>query len=319
MAENYIVGMGCHVPERVVTNDDLVARLDTTREWIESHTGIVERRRADDHVDTSDMGALSTLAALDSAGWAADGVELLVCATSTPDRLVPSTACFIANSLHIDPVAFDVNAACSGFVYGVAVADAMATAYGYRRTVLCTAEKYSKVTDPDDRGTAIFFGDSAATMLLSPDRPAVGFEIVDLLVENLNEGASYVQTPVGGFFQQEGRMVKKYALAGFEKSARDLLRRNGLEIEDLRVFIGHQANLRVLEEVGRALHLSTEQHAYNVDRYGNQGGAGVATALCGRVEDRDDVLVDGDLLLLTTFGAGFTMGSLLLRRIDTGG
>jgi 3-oxoacyl-[acyl-carrier-protein] synthase-3 len=151
---------------------------------------------------------------------------------------------------------------------------------------------------------------------LCKQRPKVGFEIVDLLMENINEGADFVTTPIGGTFRQDGRRVKEYALRSFEKSARDLLGRNGLAVGDLRAFCGHQANLRVLEEVGSRLGVRPERHWHNVETCGNQGAAGVITAFTTALDAQQASVRDGDLFLLTVFGSGFTTGSVLLRRID---
>lgn len=312
----YISGTGSCVPGEVVTNAHLIERVATNEAWILSHTGIRERRRAPAAWDTSDLGAAATRTALERAGWAPGELELLVCATSTPDTLIPATASWIGQKLEIDPIAFDVNAACSGFVYGLATATSLMASFGYRRAALCTAEKYTRVTDYDDRSTCIFFGDSATTVLLQPDEPAVGFEIVDLSMENANEGAAFVSTPVGGTFRQDGRRVKEFALKSFEKSARQMLGRHGLGVAELKAFCGHQANLRVLEEVAGRLGVRADQHWYNVDTCGNQGAAGVVTAFCTEVERREAELADGDLFLLTVFGSGFTYGSVLLKRVD---
>jgi 3-oxoacyl-[acyl-carrier-protein] synthase-3 len=312
----FLCGTGYCVPAEVITNADLIRRVPTNEDWILSHTGIRERRAAPQGHDTSDLGAAATRHALERAGWDPKRLQLLVCATSTPDRLIPATANYIGQKLGIDPIAFDVNAACSGFVYGLAVARGLVETLGLERAALCTAEKYTRVTDYDDRATCIFFGDSAATVLLCKARPKVGFEIVDLLMENINEGADFVTTPIGGTFRQDGRRVKEYALRSFEKSARDLLGRNGLAVGDLRAFCGHQANLRVLEEVGSRLGVRPERHWHNVETCGNQGAAGVITAFTTALDAQQASVRDGDLFLLTVFGSGFTTGSVLLRRID---
>lgn len=314
----YLCGLGTFVPPDVITNADIIARVETSEDWILSHTGVRERRRAPAGWNTSDLGAAATRDALERAGWNPRELELLICATSTPDRLIPATASYIGQKLGIDPIAFDVNAACSGFVYGLATARAMMQSFGYRRAALCTAEMYTRVTDYDDRSTCIFFGDSATTVLLTPERPAVGFEVLDLTMGNVNEGADFVTTPVGGTFRQDGRRVKEYALRCFEASARDMLGRHGLEPQQLRAFCGHQANLRVLEEVAQRLGVRSEQHWHNVSTCGNQGAAGVITAFCAGLAEHEAEVRDGDLFLLTVFGSGFTYGSVLLRRIDSG-
>lgn len=314
----YIVGTGYCIPEDVISNADLIARVKTTDDWIVSHTGMHERRRAPQGWNTSDLGAAATQHALGRSGWDPQSLDLLICATSTPDRLIPATASLMGKKLGIEPIAFDVNAACSGFVYGLAVADAMIKTMGHHCTALTTAEMYTRVTDYDDRATCIFFGDSAATVLLSPERPKQGFEVVDTLMANVNEGAECVTTPVGGYFWQDGRKVKDYALVNFEKSAKTMLERNGLGVADLKAFCGHQANLRVLETVAETLGVKPEQHWHNVALLGNQGAAGVITAFTTKLDEHRSELRDGDLFLCTVFGSGFTTGSALLRWIDAG-
>jgi len=305
---------GLSIPEEVITNAELVRRVDTTDEWIVGHTGMRERRRAPDEWNTSDLGVDATRRALEAAGWNGAELDALICATSTPDSLIPATASHIAKKLELNAVvAFDVNAACSGFVYGLAAAEGLMQRMGYRRAALVTAEKYTRVTDYDDRSTCIFFGDSAATVLLTTERPKQGLEVVDVLMQNVNEGADCVTTPTDGFFRQDGKRTKDYALPAFVGRSQEILARNDVGIGDLKAFCGHQANMRVLEIVGGELGLRPEQHWYNVDRLGNQGAAGVITSFCMGLAEHGAELRDGDLFLLTVFGSGFTTGSVLLR------
>ena len=313
MAPIYIAGTGFFVPEERITNPQLIASVNTTEEWIDSHIGIRERRRAKDEDDTSALGAYATAAACERLGWKPGDLDLLVCATSTPDSLIPATASWICKQLEIDPVAFDVNAACSGFVYGIATAKAMMDSLGYERVAMVTAEKYTRVTDYTDRKTCVFFGDSAGTVLMTKERPKLGFEVVDVVMENMNEGAECVTTPIKGYFTQDGPEVKKYALKGFTKSATTILERNGLTPADLYAFVGHQANYRVLQTVCDMLGVAESQHWHNVRDFGNQGAAGAATTFCQKVEEHEDALEDGAYVLSTTFGSGFTTGSALLR------
>jgi len=316
MAGVFISGTGYHHPERRVTNDDLARQMDTSDAWIREHTGIVERRYADEGVDTSDLGALATRNALENAGWHPAELELFVCASSTPDCLEPATASFIAEKLRLRAVAFDVNAACSGFVYGLAVARGLMETQGYERAAVCAADKYTKVIDPTDRRNSIFFGDSAATVMLQREVPAVGAEVVDLVMENLNEGAGLAKTPIRGYFSMAGGEVKRIATKGLVDSATDILRRNRLDPEDLSAFMAHQVNLRLLESLADTLGVQSGRHWHNVESHGNQGAAGVLTTFCAGVERHVDDLKDGDLLLLTVYGGGFTGGSTLLRWID---
>lgn len=315
MSGVFITGTGYHHPERRVTNQDLMRRMDTTDEWIRKRTGILERRYADDGIDTSDLGVIATERAVEDAGWGATDIQLLICATSTPDCLVPSTASYICNKMKLPSVALDVNAACSGFVYGLAVAQGLMAAQGFDRVALCTAEKYSRVVDPTDRKNAIFWGDSAATVMLQPEPPPVGAELVDVVLKNVNEGADLAKVPIRGYVAVEGNAVKPIADRGFIDSARDILQRHQLTSDDLRAFMGHQVNLRVLESLADTLGVNG-RHWHNVETLGNQGAAGVITTFCAGIERHAGELRDGDLFLLTVFGAGFTSGSALLRWVD---
>jgi 3-oxoacyl-[acyl-carrier-protein] synthase-3 len=317
MPPTYVAGHGHHHPATRLTNDDLTRTLDTTADWIESHTGIVERRRAVDGVDTSDLAVEAIRAALAGAGWDTGDVELLICATSTPDTLAPATASWICNKLGMRAVPFDMNASCSGFIYGLAVADALLATRGLSRVVLSAAEKYSRVVDHEDRRFEIFFGDSAGALLLQPEPPAVGLEMVDLTMDARSEGTELALTPVKGFFSMDGAAIKPIATELLVVSARAMLHRNSLEVGDLRAFMAHQMNYRLLEDLVEALGVTDEQHWHNVRTAGNQGGAGVLTTLCAGLDDHADELRDGDLLMLTVVGSGFTAGSALLRYVDT--
>jgi 3-oxoacyl-[acyl-carrier-protein] synthase-3 len=315
MPATFIAGHGHHHPEGRVTNDDLVRSLDTTADWIESHTGIRERRRAVDGVDTSDLAVEALRAALEGAGWGERDVELLICATSTPDTLAPATASWVAGKLGMTAVPFDMNASCSGFIYGLAVADALLNTRGLKRVALVAAEKYSRVVDHEDRRFEIFFGDSAGALLLQPEAPAVGLELVDLTMAARNEGTELALTPIRGYFSMDGAAIKPIATDLLVQSANQMLERNGLTMSGLRAFMAHQMNYRLLEDLVAALDIADDQHWHNVQTAGNQGGAGVLTTLCAGLDGND--LADGDLLMLTVVGSGFTAGSALLRYVDT--
>ena len=315
----YIPATGYFFPEGRITNDQLVATLPTTHEWIMSHVGIRERRAARRDQRPSDLGVLASRDALQKAGWSADDVDLLVCATTTPDALAPATACYMGMKLGIDPVAFDVGAACSGFVYALQVTAGMIAQGGYRRALCVATEDYTRLTDYTNRQTCIFFGDSAGVALMQAEQPDVGLELVDVLLVNVNEGVPYVGLPINGFFSQVGNKVLDYATKCFLARSTEMLERHGLKPADLRAFVGHQANLIMLEQVANTLGLRQDQHWHNVEWCGNQGCAGVASTLALHLEQQRDSLKHGDWFLLTTFGAGFTTGSALLRWIDTRG
>ena len=191
-------------------------------------------------------------------------------------------------------------------------------AQGYERVALCTAEKYSRVVDPGDRRNVIFWGDGAATVTLQGARPRRGLEIVDVSLRNRNEGADMVKTPINGFFTMSGREVGRIAAAGMAESTIEILERNDLSPDDLRAMVCHQANLRLIESLADRFGMSNGRHWSNVEMFGNQGAAGVITALCQGIEEQEaDGLRDGDLLLVVVYGSGFTSGSALLRWLDS--
>jgi 3-oxoacyl-[acyl-carrier-protein] synthase-3 len=316
----YINGFAYHHPERRVTNFDLMQTMDTSDEWIQDHTGIRERRYAPRDMNTSDLGAIATGSALEDAGLEAGELDALICVTSTPDALIPSTASYIANKLGLrSATAFDVNAACAGFVYGLVVAQGLLHSQGHERVALCAAEKYTRVIDPTDRANSIFWGDGAGTVVLQPRRPVVGLELLDVTLANYNEDPDLVRIPIGGSFEMNGRAVKEIAFDGLVASATAMLTRHDLGVEQLRAFVCHQANLRMIEALAGRLGIEPHQHWHNVQMFGNQGAAGVVTAFCAGLHDRRHELRDGDLFLLTVYGAGFTGGSALLRWVDDAG
>lgn len=314
----YIAAWGHHHPAAELTNADLVARMDTSADWILSHTGIESRNLAAEDVDTSDLAVAATTAALRRGGWSPADVELLICATSTPDTLAPATAAHASEKLGLSGIHFDLNASCSNFVYGLAVARGLMATQGLHRIALSAAEKYSRVVDYEDRRFAIFFGDSAGTVLLSDERPAHGAEIVDIRLGSHNEGADLAMTPIRGWFSMDGAAIKPIATRLLVESTTEMLAANDLEIGDLRAFLAHQMNYRLLEDLAEILGVREEQHWHNVATRGNQGGAGIVTALCAGIDNPGHPLRDGDLLLLAVVGSGFSAGSALMRWIGDG-
>lgn len=313
MAAVFIGAMGYHHPEGRVTNADLEGLLDTTHAWIVERTGIEERRRVGPDETTADLAVHATRQALQAASWPATRLDLLVCATSSPDAMLPSVAAHIAHTLGTDAAAFDVNAACSGLVYGMATARSMMQGMGYRRVALCCADTYTRYVDYGDRRSAVLFGDGAATFLLQPERPARGAEVVDVCLENSHAGIDLVRVPLGGSWNLQGPQIKAPASEILVRCANRVLERNQLAVSDLKAFIAHQANLRILEGIAEALGVRDEQHWHNVREYGNQGAPGAATVLCQQVERRADALRDGDWILMAVVGSGVTAGAMLLR------
>jgi 3-oxoacyl-(acyl-carrier-protein) synthase III len=318
MAGTYIVGWGHHHPDELLTNEHLVATVDTSDEWIVGHTGIRERRKAPPEVDTSDLAVSATERALAAAGWSAIDPDLYLCATSTPDFLAPSTASLVCNKLGMRAAALDVNASCSGFVFGLSVADGLLRTGAHRRVVLTAADKYTRVVDPLDRRFAIFWGDGAGTVAMSRERPAGGgLELLDVTLDAHNEDALAGTTPVrNGWFSMDGRTIKPIASRLIADGTEEMLRRHGLQIGDLRAFMAHQMNGKLLEALAERLGLRDDQHWHNVETFGNQACAGVCTTLCGGLDEHRADLRDGDLVVCSVVGLGFSAGTALLRWVS---
>jgi 3-oxoacyl-[acyl-carrier-protein] synthase III len=322
-----ILGTGSYAPERVLTNEDLAKMVDTSDEWIVARSGIRERRIAAPDQATSDLAVLAAQRALADAGAAASEIDLLIVATVTPDYPMPSTACFVQHKLGIPSTAacFDVNAACSGFIYGLDTACALVGSGRYKKALLIGAEKLSSVVDWQDRGTCLLFGDGAgAAVIGTSDRPGIG--LIGTKLGALGEDTDLLCIPAGGsrtptsaesfargdhFIKMKGKEVFKLAVRVMEEAARDILEQHGLAATQIGLVIPHQANLRIIDAIAQYLELPVERFFVNVDRYGNTSAASIPIALdearrAGRIKQ-------GDLTLLVAFGAGLTYGSALIR------
>jgi len=296
---------GIAVPDKVLTNDDLAARLDTSDAWITERTGIRER-----HIGgtTSSLAAEAGQQALDRAGVAAADIDILVLATTTPDAMVPSTASTVQELLGIPGGAFDINAACSGFVYGLAVSAGLA-ATGTDRILLVGAETLSRITDWDDRKIAVLVGDGAGAVVVEAvEGPG------NLLSHNLHSDGSLrhlLYCDHGGYLFMDGQEIFRKAVRVVVESANQALDDAGVGIDEITMLIPHQANLRIIQAACQRLGIPEERTAIVIDRYGNTSSASIPLALdhalqTGRVNN-------GDLLLLTGFGGGMSWASAVLR------
>ena len=316
-----IAGTGSYLPEKVLTNADLEKMVETSDEWIQTRTGIRERHIAADGQTTSDLGYQAALRALEAAGIEASQLDMIVVGTTTPDLIFPSTACLIQAKLGASGCpAFDVNAACSGFVFALSVADKFIRSGDARHVLVIGAETLTRIVDWNDRTTCVLFGDGAGAVVLKAD------EDTGILSTHLHADGSKKEllwNPVGvsaGFGDSEngrgailmkGNDVFKYAVKALDSVVDETLHANGLDKADLDWLIPHQANLRIIEATARRLDMSMDQVIVTVDKHGNTSSASVPMALdhavrSGRVER-------GQLLLLEAFGGGFTWGSALLR------
>ena len=318
MIYSRVVGTGSYLPPKVMTNADFAARLDTSDAWIRERTGIERRHIADKSQGSSDLALEASRRALQAAQMSAAELDLIVVATSTPDYVFPSTACLLQAKLGIKgSAAFDVQAVCSGFVYGLATADSFIKNRMARSALVVGAEVFSRILDWNDRGTCVLFGDGAgAVVLAAGDKPGVhasvlradGSQAGMLSVPGNVCGGAVVGSP---FLQMNGQAVFKFAVKVLEESARETVAAAGMRLEDVDWLIPHQANVRILEATARKLGLPPEKLVATVDHHGNTSAASVPLALDEFV--RAGRIRTGQRLLLQGVGGGFTWGSVLAR------
>ena len=318
MIHSRIVGTGSFLPPNVVTNADLAARgLQTSDEWIRERTGIRERRIADKSQSSSDLALEASRQALQAADTRADQLDLIIVATSTPDYVFPSTACLLQAKLGIKgQAAFDVQAVCSGFVYGLATAENFIRAGQAKRALVVGAEVFSRILDWSDRGTCVLFGDGAgAVVLAAGEKPGIhasvlradGSQAEILSVPGNVCGGAVIGTP---FLRMDGPAVFKFAVRVLDESARETVSAAGMNLQDIDWLIPHQANVRILEATARKLGLPREKLVVTVGHHGNTSAASVPLALDEYV--RAGRIRAGQRVLLQGVGGGFTWGSSLV-------
>lgn len=323
-----IQGLGYYTPERVLTNADLEKFVDTTDEWILTRTGIRERRMVAPGQVCTDMALPAAHMALDAAGLAPGDLTHVVMATVTPDTSVPSGGVVLARKLGLPGLpAFDLNAACSGFIYALETARGLVALHPEARILVVASEVLTSRTDWSDRSTCVLFGDGAGAAVLAADTPAnPGARLIDVLlasdgnfgslltIEGGYSGHPYKIGDVVGhenFIQMNGREVYRHAVRSMTNICEALLAKHGYTAQDVDVLIPHQANMRIIEAVGKKLGVPESKVFINVDRYGNTSAASIPLALA---EARTKGFIkDGQLVLITTFGGGFTWGSALIQ------
>ncbi|HVE53030.1 MAG TPA: beta-ketoacyl-ACP synthase III [Ramlibacter sp.] len=317
MIYSRIAGTGSFLPPRVMTNAEFAARLDTNDEWIRERTGIVQRHIADKSQGSSDLALQASRNALQSAGIGADDIDLIIVATSTPDYVFPSTACLLQAKLGAKgSAAFDVQAVCSGFVYGLVTADSFIKAKMAKKALVVGAEVFSRILDWNDRGTCVLFGDGAgAVVLVSSEKPGIHASV--LRADGSHAGMLSVPGNVCGgavvgspFLQMNGQAVFKFAVKVLEESARETLAAADMQISDIDWLIPHQANARILNATANKLGLPPEKLVVTVDHHGNTSAASVPLALDESV--RAGKIRPGHRILLQGVGGGFTWGSSLV-------
>jgi 3-oxoacyl-[acyl-carrier-protein] synthase-3 len=320
-----ITGWGSYLPERVLTNADIERMVDTSDEWIRSRTGIRERRVAAPHETTATLGAIAAKRAIAVAGLEPDDIDVIVVATLTPDYPMPSTAALVKEAIgNRTAAAFDIAAACSGFVFAYATADSYVRSGMARHVLVIGAELLTRFLDFEDRGTCILFGDGAGAVVVSAsDEEGGGMAGVELTTDP--DGAYMIWLPSGGskspsshetakrgehFIRMEGRETYRYATRTMAASALAAIEKAGWTPDEVDLFIPHQANIRIIEAVAKGLKLPMDKMVVNIDKYGNTSAASVGIALDEAV--REGRLKPGDKLIFVAFGAGFTSGAIAL-------
>ncbi|MBG9443310.1 beta-ketoacyl-ACP synthase III [Cytobacillus firmus] len=303
-----IIGIGRYLPEKVVTNADLEKIVDTSDEWIRTRTGIEERRIADDSIDTSDMAYESALKALDNAGIEAEDLDLILVATVTPDNPFPSVACMLQERLKASKAAaMDISAACAGFMYGIITAKQFIETGTYKNVLVVGVEKLSKITDWNDRNTAVLFGDGAGAAVIGQVSDGRGILSFELGADGT--GAKHLYQDE--YIIMNGREVFKFAVRQMGESCINVLEKAGLSKEDVDFLIPHQANIRIMEASRQRLELPAEKMSKTVDKYGNTSAASIPIALVEELEAGK--IKDDDLLVMVGFGGGLTWGAMAIR------
>jgi len=317
--------IGAYIPPKIMTNADFEKIIDTTDEWIVKRTGIRERRISEKNEASSDLGSKAAQVAIERAGIKKEDIDLVICATVTPDYLcMPSTACLIASKLGLPPVqAFDISAACTGFVYALSVAKAFIESGMKKNVLIVGAETYTSILDYTDRGTCFIFGDGAGAALIS----ATSNKEEAIIDVNCSSDGNYndlIQTPGGGSLhpcsqevldqkmaciKMKGNETFKLAVKTLTSDVQVMMKKHNLSNEDINHFIPHQANMRIIKAVGSALNLTEEQTVVTVDRYGNTSAASIPMAMNYAYEQGR--IKTGETVLFDAFGSGLTWGSAL--------
>lgn len=328
MIQSYAVGItgtGSYLPEREVTNFDIEKMVETTDEWIRTRTGISSRRVAGERIATSDLSTEAAKRALADAGISAEDLDLIIVATVTPDMAFPSTACIVQSNIKaVKAAAFDIEAACSGFLYAMTIGEQFIKNGFYKNVLIIGAETLSKVLDWEDRNTCVLFGDGAGAVVLQ--RVEEGYGILSSYLGADGVSGNALVLPAGGsripatiesvtnklhFVKMDGSEVFKFAVRVMGKAALEALRLSGLTLEDIDFMIPHQANIRIIDAAAKRLKLPLEKVYVNLDRYGNMSAASVPVAMDEAV--KANLIKKGDIVVLVAFGGGLTWASSVVK------
>lgn len=319
-----ILGVGSYLPEKIISNFDLEKIMDTSDEWIRTRTGIKERRVADENEATSDLATKAALNAIKDANLTPEDIDLIIVATITPDMIFPSTACLVqANIKATKATCFDLEAACSGFIYGITVAKQFIETNAYKHVLVIGAEALSRIVDYEDRSTAILFGDGAGAVVMGAVNDG------GVLSTNLGSdgnGKDYLNIPAGGsrnpsseytlknrlhYVKMAGNDVFKFAVRIMQDASVKCIESANLDIQDIDYLIPHQANMRIIEASAKRLKLNMDKVYVNLDRYGNMSAASIPVALDEAY--REGKIKKGDNIVLVGFGGGLTWGASVVR------
>jgi 3-oxoacyl-[acyl-carrier-protein] synthase-3 len=319
-----IIGLGKYLPEKILTNQDLEKIVDTTDEWIISRTGIKERRMAKEGEATSDMATEAAKRALENAKLKPEDIDLIIVATITPDMFFPATACLVQQKIGARTVpAFDISVACSGFIYGLAIANQFISSGTYKHALVIAAEKLSTITDWTDRNTCVLFGDGAAAAVLGPVEKG---GILSVYLGADGRQGDLIKLPAGGsrmpatkktiedkqhFIKMNGSELFKHAVRIMADAALEVTKPLGITAKDLSLVIPHQANIRILLAAAKRMGLSEDKIYLNIEKYGNMSAASSAIALVEAVEEGR--IKKGEKILLDAFGGGLTWGAIVIE------
>ena len=314
-----------NTPEKIMTNHDLEKLVDTSDEWIRSRTGITQRHVVGENEASSDISTRIAETLLEKRGISADEIDLIIVGTVTPDYFTPSTAALVQKNIGASNAwGFDLSAACSGYIYGLETGATFIRSGQYNKVMVIGVDTMTSILDFKDRDTCVIFGDGGGGVILEPTQNDTG--ILDSILHMDGNGGEYLIVPGGGsripatvesvksrqhFIKQDGKTVYKFAIRGMADVSEEILSRNNLSGEDIALFIPHQANKRIIDAAAERCGISSEKVLINIDRYGNTTAGTIPIAMNEAVENNQ--IKDGDYILLASFGAGFTWGSILIK------
>jgi len=320
-----ITGIGSYAPERILTNFDLEKMVDTSDEWIVTRSGIRERHIASEKQATSDIAYEASIRAMKDAGVEPEDIDLIIFATVSPDKIVPSTACITQDKLGcVNAGAFDLMAGCTGFIYALSVAHQMVATGSHDTVLVIGADVLSKLTDWEDRNTCVLFGDGGGAAIVQPVEE--GYGLIDHIIGARGSGHMYIEVPAGSTFMPAthktvddrqhyikmlGREVFKFAVNIIGKTTKDLSKKTGIPIEDIKIIVPHQANNRIIEAGSKRLKLNNGIMYSNLEKYGNTSAGSVPLALVDAISEGR--INKGDYVLLVGFGAGLTYGGIMMK------